>query len=177
MIARLKLKNIVDVYDANETMEFYNFILQQFEQVVNVTTDPRDIAYDECVKVIAESEFALPFVEIVKLACQRNEHVGLYIGDKYDLTHNFKLRPIADLLANSKSIKQVSLKPLVFARIRQNEQTRSSNSRLYDVYDAYDEYEAGKEKEKVAKKPYKPNKKTGNQINPKQDQTSWSGSL
>ena len=82
MLARLKLKSIVDVNDAKEAMEFYNFILQQFQQVVNVTTDPRNIAYNECVQVIIESEFAISFSEIIRIACERNEQVKRYIGDK-----------------------------------------------------------------------------------------------
>jgi DNA replicative helicase MCM subunit Mcm2 (Cdc46/Mcm family) len=117
MIARLKLKSVVDASDAKETMEFYNFILQQFTQVVNVTSDPRDIAVGECVKVINESQFALQFTEIIKAACQRNEQVRRYIGDKYDLRNNHKLRPIADMLTNSSnSVRQISIKPLVFAK-------------------------------------------------------------
>jgi hypothetical protein len=44
MISRLKLKNTVDGDEAKETMGFYNIVLQQLEQLVNVTSDPRDIA-------------------------------------------------------------------------------------------------------------------------------------
>jgi DNA replicative helicase MCM subunit Mcm2 (Cdc46/Mcm family) len=117
MIARLKLKSVVDASDAKETMEFFNFILQQFTQVVNVTSDPRDTAVEECIKVINESQFALQFTEIIKTVCQRNEQVRRYIGDKYDLRNNHKLRPIADMLTNSSnSVRQVNIKPLVFAK-------------------------------------------------------------
>jgi DNA replicative helicase MCM subunit Mcm2 (Cdc46/Mcm family) len=149
MIARLKLKNIVDADDANEAMEFYNFILQQFQQVVNVTTDPRSITYHECVNVIMGSAFAMSFVEIVKSACRRNEQVRRYIGDKYDLSHNIKLRPIADLLLNNKSLKQVSLKPLAFIRIEITGYKADNNGLLYDAYDVCDDANGETEKEKT----------------------------
>ena len=42
MIARLKLKNIIDAEDAYEAQQFYNVILQQLQQMVNIVTDPSD---------------------------------------------------------------------------------------------------------------------------------------
>jgi replicative DNA helicase Mcm len=115
MISRLKLKGVVDVEDAKEAMLFYNKILKQLEGVVNVTTDPRDIAYGECVSVLKESSsFPLSFEEIIKSACERNEQVKRYIGDKYRFTHNHKLGPILELLLNNSQdhIKQISRRPI-----------------------------------------------------------------
>ena len=39
MIARLKLKTVIDAEDAYEAQQFYNVILQQLQQVVNVVTE------------------------------------------------------------------------------------------------------------------------------------------
>lgn len=44
MIARLKLKTVVDAEDAYEAQQLYNVILQQLQQVVIVVTNPSDEA-------------------------------------------------------------------------------------------------------------------------------------
>jgi replicative DNA helicase Mcm len=98
MIARLKLKSIVGAEDAKETMQFYNIILQQLEQIVNVTASPRDIVFNECVNVLMGTKSPTSFEEVIKSACQRNEQVRLYIGDRYKLEHSIKLRPVLELL-------------------------------------------------------------------------------
>jgi DNA replicative helicase MCM subunit Mcm2 (Cdc46/Mcm family) len=49
MIARLKLKNIIDADDAYEAQQFFNVILQQLQQVVNIVTNPSDEAYVTCI--------------------------------------------------------------------------------------------------------------------------------
>lgn len=158
-ISRLKLKNLVDSEDANETMQFYNVILKQYQQVVNITSNPRDIAYNECVNILKESKFttAISFKELIKIACDRNERVKHYIGDKFRLQDNVKLRPLLDMLLNHPSINQTQWKPIVLqwsetktinsdhddgsdssqqnVRISNNADT---NNNLYDVYDAYD---------------------------------------
>jgi MCM AAA-lid domain len=139
MIARLNLKDIVDVEDARETMQFYNVILLQLEQVVNITTDPRDEAFEECIEILKKSPFALSFSELIKSACQSNEQVKGYIGDKYELTHNIKLRPILELLLNDSHIIQTNLKPVALQWTETGrERNTGSNSNLYDAYDVYD---------------------------------------
>src|SRR5204863_362994 len=81
-----------------ETMEFFNVILLHLKQTATVSKNPRDVACIECISILEGSKFPLSFEEIVKSACQRNEQVKRYIGDKYALEHNFKLRAILDLL-------------------------------------------------------------------------------
>jgi hypothetical protein len=48
-------------------MEFYNVVLLEFQNIVNVTTDPRHIAFDECVRVLEESKFGMSFEEYATL--------------------------------------------------------------------------------------------------------------
>jgi MoxR-like ATPase len=138
MISRLKLKNIVDADDAKEAMELYNFILHQFQQVVNITTNPRDITTTECVKIITESEFPMSSVEIAKTACQRNEQVRRYVGDIYDSRHNHKLRAVMDQLRNHSGIEVVSMKPLVFVKKQKKEESTIEMSDVFDICDSAD---------------------------------------
>jgi DNA replicative helicase MCM subunit Mcm2 (Cdc46/Mcm family) len=48
-IAKLKLKDVVDVEEVTEAMQFYNVILQHFRQSAAISKNPRIIVYDECV--------------------------------------------------------------------------------------------------------------------------------
>ncbi|MFY9869328.1 MAG: hypothetical protein WAK17_06385 [Candidatus Nitrosopolaris sp.] len=94
MIARLKLKSVVDAVDAKETMEFYNVILQQLGKIVNVVTDPKDEAAKECLNIYEESPFPIPFEEVIKSVCTKNQRVEYFIGEKTKLRDNNKLEVV-----------------------------------------------------------------------------------
>jgi replicative DNA helicase Mcm len=148
--ARLKLKHVVDAEDAKETMQFYNVILQQHKQVVSIPSNPRDIAYNECVNILKDSRFAISFEEIVKTACNRNEHVKRYLNGKFKLQDNIRLRPLPDMLLNHSSIKMIQHKPMVLQWIDDKDRNQKENwsveseskdnntPSLYDAYDVYD---------------------------------------
>jgi len=113
MIARLKLKTIVDAEDADDSQQLYNVILQQLQQVVNVVTNPSDEAYNTCIEILQGSYYAMQFEELVKIACDKNTRVKSYIGAKYKLRENGKLRPILERLRNHSRVITVSEKPIV----------------------------------------------------------------
>jgi replicative DNA helicase Mcm len=136
MIARLKLRNTVDVADAKETMEFYNVILQQLDQNVNVTTDPSDETFECCVSVLRESPFAIRFDEVIKSACAKNDRVRHYIDDKFKLRENKKLRPILERLCNHSHIhtveeKLVALQWISGDIVKDSSNTNSSNRKKF----------------------------------------------
>ncbi len=56
MIARLKLKNIVDAEDANEACQFYNVILNEYDHVVNIPADPKEAAFIEFLHTIEAAQ-------------------------------------------------------------------------------------------------------------------------
>jgi replicative DNA helicase Mcm len=145
--ARLKLKKIVEPEEARETMQFYNIILQQHQQVVSLPASPREVAYNECVSILKESRSAISFEELVKSACKRNEHVKCYLGIKFKLQDNIKLRPLLGMLLNHSSIKLKQERPVVLQWIEdvggsltygQGSDEGSSNRNLSDAYDVYD---------------------------------------
>ena len=123
-IARLKLKNIVDVADAKETMQFYNVILQQLDKVVVLSTNPRDVAYEECLSILRENKWPVSFEEIVKTICEKNQQVRHYIGHSFELSQNKKLRHVCDMLENHSKIKTVQNKPLVLMYMHEPEQEK-----------------------------------------------------
>ena len=118
-------------------MEFYNLILLHFRQSAAISRNPRDKVYEECVDVLKSSKFAISYEEIVKSACNRNEKVRRYIGDKYNLEYNCKLRPIIETLQNHSHIIQTSQKPIVFQWIDTQKDT-GNNNLLSDLSDASD---------------------------------------
>ena len=132
-IARLKLKNVVDAADANETMQFYNIILQQLNMIVSLPTNPRDLAYNECLNILMESAYALTIEEIFRTACERNAQVARYLGNLYRLEHNIRLRPVLEMLKNHSRIKIVQMKPIVLQYMSINKGISST-----DASDAYD---------------------------------------
>ena len=113
MIARLKLKNIIDAEDAYEAQQFYNVILQQLQQMVNIVTNPSDETFDACLDILRGSDYAIQFEELIKMACDRNIRVKYYIGNKYKLQDNKKLRSILEKLRNHSQVVMISQKPVV----------------------------------------------------------------
>jgi DNA replicative helicase MCM subunit Mcm2 (Cdc46/Mcm family) len=126
-IARLKLKREVDAADANETMKFYNVILQQLGKIVSLPSSPKDITYAECLKVLMDSLYPMACDEVVKTASARNQHVSKYVGKSFKLDHNKKLRAIVEMLKNHSRIKIVQMKPIALQYIH-----NGKNAALHD---------------------------------------------
>ena len=126
-IARLKLKEIVDEDDANETMEFYNIMLHDFQKSVIVSKSPRDIAYLDCIELLKQAkEFGgISFEELVFQVCKGNENLKSYFG--YDrkkslkIRDNKKVRMLYDMLLNHSNIKLIHEKPVVFQWIEKKD--------------------------------------------------------
>ncbi|HEU4823511.1 MAG TPA: hypothetical protein VFS97_08820, partial [Nitrososphaeraceae archaeon] len=148
--AKLKLKNVADVEEAEEIMKFYNVLLQHYNQTIPITKNPRNIAYGECIDIIENSGFAISFEDVIRSACQRNEQVRNYIGSKFKLENNKKLRPLLDMLLNHDSVKAVQQKPWVLQWIKDDNSNNSrsgygnirrssdGNDNLYDLSDSSD---------------------------------------
>jgi DNA replicative helicase MCM subunit Mcm2 (Cdc46/Mcm family) len=112
-IARLKLKTQVDAADAQETMTFYNVILQQLGMIVSLPSNPKDITYNECLSILEESSFPIAYEEVLETACKRNPHVNKYISKSLKLRENVKVRYILDMLTNHSHVKVIQMKPTV----------------------------------------------------------------
>ncbi|CAN5306031.1 minichromosome maintenance protein MCM [soil metagenome] len=137
-IAKLKLKKVVDIEDAKETMQFYNVILLQLDMIVALPTNPRDVVYEVCLGVLRESKWPISFEDIVKSACDRNQQVRHYIGHTFELSQNHKLRPIREMLENHSRIKIVKNTPLVFKYMHTHEEEQEKKTSENDQYDVND---------------------------------------
>jgi DNA replicative helicase MCM subunit Mcm2 (Cdc46/Mcm family) len=91
--AKLKLKDVAGEEEATETMQYYNVILEHYQQTVTISKRPSDTAYLEVVEVVKEQNgYPISYAEAAAKACNRNEQVRHYLGDnnkKLDLEGNW----------------------------------------------------------------------------------------
>jgi DNA replicative helicase MCM subunit Mcm2 (Cdc46/Mcm family) len=122
-VARVKLKHIVDVADARETMQFYNVILKQLDMMIALPSNPKDITYETCLEVLKESAFPISYEEVVKTACLRSIHVARYVNGisngSLKLRDNKKLRSVLEMLQNHTYVKVVQMKPVVLQYVNE----------------------------------------------------------
>lgn len=113
MVARLKLKNIVDAEDALEVCQFYNVILNEHDQVVNIPANPRDVTLHECLYVLEATQAPIAFDELIKKVCDKDQYIKLYIGADIRIRANIKLRTILEMLLQNSHVARIQMKPVV----------------------------------------------------------------
>jgi hypothetical protein len=124
-VARLKLKDTVDVKDAKEVIEFYNKQLEYWSQIADIPPDIRDLAKQEMVKKLTGQKFATEFIELLKAVCEDTMVVDQYVkkSDKEDkrdwnVRSNKKIRDIHDKFTKEpmdERIMILSFHPLTLA--------------------------------------------------------------
>ena len=109
--------------------------------MVNIVTNPSEEAYNTCIEILQGSYYAMQFEELIKMAFDKNTRVKSYIGDKYKLRENSKLRPILERLRNHSRVIIVSEKPIVLKWDNENElaDNKSGTCAACDVCDVCDE--------------------------------------
>lgn len=122
-IARLKLKDEVDTEDARETMQIFQLMLKEYNQLVGIPRDPRDVGYGLMREIVRETyniSNGIEFIEAIKKACERDSLAMGYLGKDGKIDgnllqqkHNFKLRPILELLRKDPHIMVVGPNPIV----------------------------------------------------------------
>ena len=119
-IARIKLKDVVDVNDAKEAAEFYNIMISKFLQAVKIPENPRDVTYKICLEILkAHRANGMSLLEVIKIAKQENEQIKDYLGNDLRMQSNYKLRAVYELLVNNSNIKIVNEKPVVLKYIEE----------------------------------------------------------
>jgi hypothetical protein len=128
----LKLKNIVDEEDATDTIQFYNVILGQYQQIVNVPSSPRNITFDECIITLKCIKGPITLEELLKEICQNNQYVKNYLcfsNGNLRLSNNMKVRSVYEMLLNHSNVRRIQEKPVVL-------QWYSSECDVYDTNDS-----------------------------------------
>ena len=118
-IARLKLKNVVDEKDAQETRDYYNAMLVRFQKHVVVSESIQIVAYKKGEEIIKKFENfgGITLENLFTTMCKENKQLATYFG--YDnekslkIQDNRKTREVKELLLNNSHIKRVQDNPIV----------------------------------------------------------------
>ena len=120
--AKLQLKNEVDAEIATQTMESVQLMMVQYDQTIQTIKNPRDTTFDAFLGILEDTKGPIEIKELCQMACKRNLQVQAYLGTKWSIASNWKLREVVRLLLNNPKVKQISIKPLTVQW-------------LFDVYD------------------------------------------
>jgi DNA replicative helicase MCM subunit Mcm2 (Cdc46/Mcm family) len=144
--AKLKLKDIAEKEDAQDIMEFYNVMLQQYKQIAPlIVKSPRDAAFEEILKVVKDlNGVRIKFTEAAHIACQKSSLVKHYLGDISKIDMNHKLRDILAIIERDRSIEITDRMPITM-RWKQGQQDLNLGKNIdesdeSDVDNAYPDY-------------------------------------
>jgi MoxR-like ATPase len=131
--ARLNLSTEVSDEIATQTMDSVRLMLSQYGKIVETIESPKDITYRAFFYILKNTKTGISVTQLCKTACEENKQIAEYLGDKFDMEHNHKIKPIIDMLLNyhGKNIKVVNMKPMVLQYIDDN----NSVSDITDVTD------------------------------------------
>jgi len=148
--AKLNFSDEIDDEIANQVMDSLSLIYIQYGKVVKKISNPRDITSQSFFNILKQTDTGFSISELCKTACEENKQISEYLGNKWSLQNNHKLKTVIDILINRHDIKIIQQKPLVLQYILQSGQEQKnenicdddyleSNSKsLSDVYDIYD---------------------------------------
>jgi replicative DNA helicase Mcm len=151
--AKLNFSDEIDDKIANQVMDSLILIYVQYGKVIEKISNPRDITAQSFFNILKQTDAGFSISELCKTACEENKQVAEYLGNKWSLQNNHKLKTVVDILENRQDIKVIHQKPLLLKYILQSEQEQKngnenicyddyleSNSKsLSDVYDIYDD--------------------------------------
>jgi len=131
----------------------------QYGKVIEKTSNPQDITVNSFFNILKQTDAGFSISQLCKTACEENKQISEYLGNKWTLQNNHKLKSVIDILINRHDIKIIQQKPLVLQYILLSEEKQKnivnesdkgnenicgsdyldSNSKsLSDVYDVYD---------------------------------------
>jgi hypothetical protein len=111
--AKLNLSNEVEEHTITQILQSLSLMLSQYGTIVKTVESPRDITYKSFLSILKQNKAALSIEELCKIACEENRQIHEYLGDKFKVRDNKKLRTIIDMLLNHGSIKQIQEHPIV----------------------------------------------------------------
>jgi len=148
-VARLKLKEIVDEEDAKDAMSFYNVMLLNFEKAVNVSTNPKDIAHHEFIKILQNTPSGITISELCKIATESNKQVKAYLGEIWYIDRNKTLRRVIEEVLNNSNVKKISAKPIVLQWLSDH----SDHSDLQKIEEQHSDAKETKDQGQDAERP------------------------
>jgi hypothetical protein len=81
--------------------------------VVNVTSSPKEVTYNEFMKILKDTKSGITVKELCQIAIENSKQVKGYLGDNYSTRTNMKLRKIIEDIENNSHIKRIGSNPIV----------------------------------------------------------------
>jgi len=111
--AKLYLRDEVDEDIAKEAMQVVNFIILNYGATVDLMIGPRDVTCKKFIDILRNTKAGITIEELCRIACKEDEQIAAYVGEKWSVEQNYKLRSVVDILRNNKNVKPVSARPIV----------------------------------------------------------------
>jgi replicative DNA helicase Mcm len=136
--AKLSLSNEINEDIAMQTMNSISLMWSQYGKIVRAISSPREFASQVFYQVLKVTRSGMTIYELCKKACNMSNEVKDYLGDKYELERNHKLKSVIDVLLNNSRIRRIGEKPMVLKYIENTEINNSFYINSSDVPDLSD---------------------------------------
>jgi DNA polymerase elongation subunit (family B) len=108
--------------------------LQNCEDDERKVENFRRVVVDKCIQILKEHHTSQSVEELFKIACERNGEIAAFVGEKFTLRGNWKLRSIVDMIRRRPGVLTISEKPLIFKWLQTDEDSHHPECR-YEVHD------------------------------------------
>jgi replicative DNA helicase Mcm len=137
--SRLNLSDVINEEIVTQVMNSLSLMWSQYGKEAKIMMSPRVLTYQTFYRVLQVTESGMTISELCKRACDMSDEVKDYLGDKFSLEHNHKLKSAVDNLMNNSHIWRIGEKPIVLKYVDSIESIKSfDGNSLSDASDASD---------------------------------------
>ena len=111
--AKLNFSDEIGDEIANQVMDSLILIYVQYGKVIEKISNPRSITAQSFFNILKQTDIGFSIIELCKTACEENKQVAEYLGNKWSLQNNHKLKIVVDILVNRQDIKIIQQKPYI----------------------------------------------------------------
>ena len=111
--AKLQLKTQVDEEIAEQVMESVLQMMAQYGPTVAMISSPKDVTYKKFLEILQNTRSGIVVEELCKIACHESIQISEYLGKRWSIDSNHKVRTVVDLLLNHENIKRTQGRPMV----------------------------------------------------------------
>ena len=96
--AKLSLKTEIDYEVARESMESFQLMMVQYGKTIDLVDSPRNVTYRAFLNILKNTHFPISIRELCRIACEENKQISEYLGDKWSVEQNRKLKSVKNIL-------------------------------------------------------------------------------
>jgi len=111
--AKLYLKHTIDEEIAKEIMESVQLMMIQHGQTIKATTNPKVVTYNKFLEILQKNKIGIAIKSLCEKACKESPQIAAYLGKKWSLEGNIKVKQVISMLRNHSGIKVIQSNPLV----------------------------------------------------------------